>query len=101
MIRTPRPERRTVRWEVSELLIAGRWVTATLESDVTHYPAQVYLASLCYYDSPPDPEEIEVHATEVIEWFEYDADGEDLPRVLTAEQVATAALALVQDEICL
>ena len=88
--------RETVTFEIDNLLIDGRWVSAEIKADIRHTPAERHRASLCYYDSPPDPAETSVEAVSVVAWREMDEDGNELSTVLTEQQIAGAAIAEIE-----
>lgn len=88
--------RETVTFEIDDLLVDGRWVSAEIKADIRHTPAERHRASLCYYDSPPDPAETSVEAVSVVAWRETDEDGEELCKVLTGQQIAQAAIAEIE-----
>lgn len=89
---------RTVYLEVTDIPLEGRFVGATFDVDVEHDPGQTYGASPCYYDSPADPAGNRVSAVRVREWTEYDASGNELPKVCTDSQVVAAAMPRIEEQ---
>lgn len=88
---------RTVPFEVVDLRMGERWMAAQFAVDVEHDPGQSCAASRCYYDSPPDPPETTVTAVCVVGWTEYDCDGNELPKVLTEQQVIEACRSRIDE----
>lgn len=96
---TPPPYSRTLRIELDELPVAGRLLSATFVVDVVYQPAQQYGASLCYYDTPPDGPETTIKAVSLVEWSEFDSNGDEVARSLTQQQVVAAAMDILEQRV--